>query len=73
MKPFFFLLLLLGSAILFDIIFRPFELLTEATRHWPTRLKTKRQSASAALLDAGRRASRQRAPSSDGWRPAAQF
>ena len=73
MKPFFLLLLLLGSAILFDIIFRPFELLTEATRHWPTRLKTKRQRASAALLKAGRSATRKRVPSSDGWRPAAQF
>ena len=77
MKPFFFLLFLIASGILFATLSRPFTLVTEAARslgRLPDWLKTKGQVASVALPPAGRAdTSRKQSVSADSWQSAAQF
>lgn len=70
MKPFFFLLLLIASAILCDLFIRPVELFTTATGKLgrrPDRLTTKRSVTSQVQK------SRKGFVSPASWRPAAQF
>jgi|GEM_PF-3023770 len=77
MKPFFLLLLLIASGILFSTFSRPLTLVTEVTRslgQLPHRLMAKLQVASAAILTSGHvGANRKQSLPGDSWRPAAQF
>lgn len=73
MKPFFLLLLLIVSGILFEILFRPFgrlAALAQRLQRLPARFTEMRRN---ALPAAGPFGSFRRPLADDAWRPAAQF
>ena len=76
MKPFFLLLLLIASGILFATLARPFSLIETALSlgHASKRSKTKRQNAPVTSLATGS-GGNSRKPSLSGkrWYPASQF
>jgi len=73
MKPFFLLLLLIVSGILFDILFRPFgriDVLCQRLQRVSVRMRDWRRN---PLPAAGQTGSFGRPHPGDTWRPAAQF
>jgi len=73
MKPFFLLLLLIVSGILFDILSRPvghLAVLCQRLQFVPARLSGKRRN---TLPTAGPTGSFGRSHAGEAWRPAAQF